>query len=238
MKHDETTHDALFSGALSLRQPARKRGYRVNVDALLLAGFVAKKARHAVDLGSGVGGVGLSLLHLGLATRLTMVELDAGLAALATTNAADNGWAERVDVLEGDVRTVKVADADLVVCNPPYVPPGRGRAPAAPVRGAKYGALDVFVDAARRAAGRRARIAFVYPAIEATTLLVALRARGIEPKRLRAVHGRPQDAARVVLVEGALGKPGGLSVEPPLFETTATGARSDEVAALLARPRA
>ena len=35
-----TTTDALYDGAVSLRQPAR--GYRVNVDALLLAAFAAQ----------------------------------------------------------------------------------------------------------------------------------------------------------------------------------------------------
>src|SRR5262245_55763877 len=58
------TQDALFDGALTLFQPAR--GYRVNIDALLLAAFAARgrRARRAIDLGAGVGAVGLSLLYL------------------------------------------------------------------------------------------------------------------------------------------------------------------------------
>jgi tRNA1(Val) A37 N6-methylase TrmN6 len=65
-------------------------------------------------------------------------------------------------------------------------------------------------------------VCFVYPAIEATTLLLELRKRGLEPKRLRAVHGAPRrgiDRARIVLVEAVAGKPGGLVIEPPYFET-------------------
>lgn len=245
MKHDgETTHDTLFGGTLSLRQPARKTGYRVNVDALLLARFAGAgprraRARHAVDLGSGVGAIALSLLHLGRAAQVTMVDLDARLARLARINADENGWSERASVVTADVADLPVdlvGTADLVVCNPPYVTPGRGRPPSAPVRGAKYGELSRFAAAARAVAGRRARIAFVYPAIEATSLLVLLREHGIEPKRLRAVHGRAEDPARVVLVEGACGKPGGLAIEPPLVESVG-GARSAELAALLAHPR-
>jgi tRNA1Val (adenine37-N6)-methyltransferase len=86
------------------------------------------------------------------------------------------------------------------------------------VRRARSGELGAFLDAARRAAGRRARICFVYPAIEATTLFVELRRRGLEPKRVRFVHAKAKANARVVLVECASGKPGGLVVEPPLFE--------------------
>ena len=235
----------MFGGALSLRQPARKTGYRVNVDALLLADFArrgrapARSAKHAVDLGSGVGAVGLSLLHLGGTARVTMVEVDPRLADLARVNAEDNGWASRITVIQADV-VACVSElhgtADLVVCNPPYVPPGRGRVPKTPVRGAKYGELIHFLDAARAIAGRRARVAFVYPAIELTTLLVALRARGLEPKRIRAVHGRSKDAARVVLVEAVAGKAGGLVVEAPFVETE-SGKRTAELAALLAHPR-
>jgi tRNA1Val (adenine37-N6)-methyltransferase len=245
----EVTRDALFAGAVAITQPARRGGYRVNVDALLLAAFAAgrigarrssaRAARHAVDLGAGVGAVGLSLLHFGGAQRITMVEVDPVLADLARTNARDNGWADRIEVVTGDVAVAAVAiakpgaSADLVVCNPPYVTPGRGRVPAERVRRAKYGELDAFTDAARRIAGRRARVCFVYPAPDAMRLTEALRARGLEPKRICAVHGRAADPARLVLVEAVAGKPGGLQLEPPFVETDTGGGRSAMARALV-----
>lgn len=224
----DITEDTLFGGAVALVQPARGGAYRVNVDAILLASFAARPGRPvrcAFDLGAGVGAVGLSLLHLGAAERVTMVEVDGALAKLAQANACANGWESRIDVVHadvGDTDSLPMGAADLVVCNPPYVTPGRGRAPAPARARARSGPLDVFLDAARRLAGRRARVCFVYPAIEATTLLTELRKRGLEPKRLRAVHGAPRrnvDRARVVLVEAVAGKPGGLVIEPPYFET-------------------
>jgi tRNA1Val (adenine37-N6)-methyltransferase len=243
LKHDaETTRDSLFGGALTLHQPAKNTGYRVNVDALLLADFARggpRRAKHAVDLGSGVGAVGLSLVHLGVAQRVTMVEIDGTLARLARQNAEENGWAPRIEVMHADVRNARRelhGTADLVVCNPPYVPPGRGRPPSGALRAAKYGELVHFLDAARAVAGRRARVAFVYPAIELTALVIALRTRSLEPKRLRAVHGRADDVARVVLVEAVAGKAGGLAIEPPFIETE-RGKRSAELAALLSHPR-
>ena len=225
------TRDTLFGGRVALAQPARGRGYRVNVDAVLLGAFAsgalgetrrARRAHAAFDLGAGVGAVGLTLLHLDAAEHVTMLEVDPALARLAVENAAANGWTKRIEVVRGDVTDAAVVPAgaaDLVVCNPPYVEPGRGRAPSAVSARARSGPLSVFLDAARRLAGRRARICLIYPAIEATTLLVELRARGLEPKRLRAVHGRAGDRARVVLVECATGRPGGLVVEAPLVET-------------------
>ena len=243
----EVTRDALFAGAVAITQPARRGGYRVNVDALLLAAFACgriaararaggiRSARHAVDLGAGVGAVGLSLLHFGGAARITMVEIDPVLAELARTNARDNAWSDRIEIVTADVVAAEVpgSSADLVVCNPPYVTPGRGRLPAERVRRAKVGDLDAFTEAARRIAGRRARVCFVYPAPEAMRLVQSLRGCGLEPKRICAVHGRAADPARLVLVEAVPGKPGGLHIEPPFVETDAGGGRSAMARALV-----
>jgi tRNA1Val (adenine37-N6)-methyltransferase len=74
------------------------------------------------------------------------------------------------------------------------------------------------VEAARALSARRARACFVYPAAELATLLATVRAAGLEPKRMRAVHPTLDAPARLVLVEVLAGKPGGLVVEAPLVE--------------------
>jgi tRNA1Val (adenine37-N6)-methyltransferase len=231
----------LFRGSLVLRQPRRGEGYRVNVDALLLAAFASgrlddktRSHRHAVDLGSGVGAIGFALVHFGGARRVSMIETDRTLADLARENAAVNGWSDRVEVVCTDVRKADVR-GDLVVCNPPYVAPGRGRAPKESTRAARYGELDAFVEAARRCAGRRARIAFVYPVTELSGFLALLRGSGLEPKRIRFVHPRAAEPARIALVESAAGRAGGLVVEPPFFEREGRGP-SASLDALLTTP--
>lgn len=204
---------------VTLHQPAKKAGYRVNVDAYLLADFAGapRRVRHAIDLGSGVGAVGLSLLQSDRAERVTFVDIDSDLLVLAARNIEDNGFVHRADIIHADVAKARASAADLVVCNPPYVEPGRGRAPSPSVARAKQGSLSVFLDATRRVMGRRARACFVYPAIECTTLFTELRKRGLEPKRVRFVHARSSAPARIVLVECCAAKPGGLVVLPPLL---------------------
>jgi len=218
------TSDAIFDGRVVLQQPARGEGYRVNADALLLAAFAcgARPVATAFDLGAGVGGVALSLLHLGAARRVVLVEIDAIAASLAERNLRDNGWSGAGEVIRGDVAAIAAArrgEAQLVVCNPPYFEPGRGRiAKRAAVARARSGELATFVVAARAIAGRRARVCFVYPARELATLFAALRASGLEPKRLRMVHAAADAPARVALVEAQAAKAGGLVVMPPLVE--------------------
>jgi tRNA1Val (adenine37-N6)-methyltransferase len=235
-------YDTLHGGTVALYQPARGEGYRTNVDALLLSSFACgsprRRAQVAFDLGAGSGAVGLSLLHLGGAARVVLVEVDAYTAALAEANLEANGWLDRGEVLCADVGALeeRAGQADLVVCNPPYVMPGHGRAPKrAALERARTGDLSIFTRAARGVSGRRARVCFVYPARELAELLDALRAAGLEPKRLRVVHAKAGAPARIVLVEAQAAKAGGLAVEPPLFEREGPDYGA-ELRALLAPP--
>jgi tRNA1Val (adenine37-N6)-methyltransferase len=230
-----TSHDALFGGRVVLHQPARGEGYRVNVDALLLAAFAAagRRARLAVDLGAGAGAVGLALLHADAAARLVLVEIDPRASDAAQRNLEANRWAERGEVKCIDVAALEPLGADLVVANPPYVEPGRGRPPKGPEKArARSGALARFTQAARKTLGRGGRACFVYPARELLAVLSSLRETGLEPKRLRAVHSHERAPARVVLVEAQAAKPGGLVVEAPLIER-GPGGYTAEVRAIL-----
>jgi tRNA1Val (adenine37-N6)-methyltransferase len=155
---------------------------------------------------------------------------------MSRRNLDANGWTERGEVVRSDVRDVarsRRGEAALVVCNPPYLMPGRGRVPAAQAR-ARSGEVGTFVEAARQLAGKKARVCFVYPAQELGMLLATLSAEGLYAKRLRFVHGTPEAPARVALVEAQAGRPGGLHVLPPLVERGPRG-YTPEMQALLAR---
>ncbi|MGH7330768.1 MAG: methyltransferase, partial [Polyangiaceae bacterium] len=139
------------------------------MDAIHLARFATKKiARAAFDLGAGAGAVGLTLLELRGAARVTFVEIDSEACAFCSKNIADRAIHDSTRVVEGDVLEAAEANrgrADLVVCNPPYVEPGAGRAPLEPRRArARQGSLEHFVKAARLLVARRGRACFVYPA--------------------------------------------------------------------------
>ncbi len=229
--------DTLFGGTLRLHQPARGQGYRVNVDAVLLAWFAGcgRRAKQAVDLGAGVGGVGLCLLYRDQADHVLLVEKEGELSTLSARNIEANGWQGRGEARCADVASASGFDrasADLVVCNPPYVVEGRGRPPRV-AGSARVGSLAVFTRAARLALGPRGRACFVYPAPELATLMDTLRASGLEPKRLCLVHASADQPARVALVEALPAKAGGLVVAPALVERAGGGA-SDALAAIFA----
>ena len=124
------TEDSLLGGRLRFQQP--RTGYRVNIDSVLLAAFASRgrRAALAVDLGAGVGLVGLLLSHFQAARELCLVEREASLAQVALDNLQLAG-------APGRVLTADVADlpklhelrqcSELVACNPPFFVHARHR---------------------------------------------------------------------------------------------------------------
>ena len=108
-----------------------RRGHRYSTDDILLAWAALRArpdARHALDLGAGVGAVGLiTLLRLPQSAVLTSVEVQALSAALLRKTVAYNDLGSRVDVRHGDLRAENtlagIAGVDLVAANPPYLAP-------------------------------------------------------------------------------------------------------------------
>ena len=123
----ETSEDAVLGGRLRLRQPLA--GHRVGHDAILLAAAtVGRAGEHAVDLGAGVGAAGLALAARVAGLKVTLVEIDAALCALASGNARLNKLDDRVNVLACDAEDVEAlaaagiapGSADRVLMNPPF----------------------------------------------------------------------------------------------------------------------
>src|SRR6266851_8731004 len=117
------TEDALLGGRVRLLQP--RRGYRVAVDAVLLAAAVDARADDSVlDLGAGVGAVGLCIASRVPGCHVVGVELQPELAALAERNAALNSANDRVRTILHDIvrpLPLTLGRFDHVATNPPYL---------------------------------------------------------------------------------------------------------------------
>ncbi len=117
------TEDALLGGRVRLLQP--RRGYRVAIDAVLLAAAVdATEGQRVLDLGAGVGAVGLCLAARISGCTIVGIELQPGLAVLAERNALLNGVKERVRTIVHDLARPLPEGLGLfdhVATNPPYL---------------------------------------------------------------------------------------------------------------------
>ena len=117
------TEDALLGGRVRLLQP--RRGYRVAVDAVLLAAAIdAAPGERVLDLGAGVGSVGLCLAARISGCTILGIELQPDLAALAERNARINNMDDRVQTIVHDLARPlpkTLGPFDHVATNPPYL---------------------------------------------------------------------------------------------------------------------
>ncbi len=209
----ETTDDAFLGGALALLQP--RSGYRAGIDAVLLAATVdASSGAELLDLGAGVGTVGLSAARRLDALRVTLVESDPEAAALARRNIARNGLDDRVRLVVGDVTGsgarlgelgLPFEAFDAAVANPPYHAEGRGTTAALPGKAAANAmpasALDLWVRAMARHVRPEGRATLIHTAAALPALLDAMAGR-FGGLRVLPIHPRAGEPASRVIVRG------------------------------------
>jgi tRNA1(Val) A37 N6-methylase TrmN6 len=220
------TEDAFLGGQLRLRQP--KSGHRAGHDAMLLAAATAARpGDRVVDLGAGVGAAGLAVARRVAGIELVLVEIDAGLAALARGNAAAN--ALKADVVVLDVTSEADAFAaaglapdsvDVVLMNPPFNDSVRHRASPDKAREIAHVAtaatLQSWIHAGRRILKSGGVLTLIWRADGVAEILAAL-GRGFGSLRILPVHGDPAAPAIRVLIRAIKGGKAPTEIYPALM---------------------
>ena len=238
------TEDAILGGALTLRQP--KRGHRVGHDAMLLAAATpARAGEHAVELGAGVGAAGLALANRVAGLRVTLVEIDSELVALAAHNIESNHFSDRVRAVTLDVaapaRAFTAAGlapgaAQRVLMNPPFNDPARQNvSPDARRRVAHVAPRETLAQWVRRANSLLApsgTLTLIWRADGLGDVLAAL-GRGFGGVTVLPVHPKPEAAAIRILVGATKGSRAPLTLLPGLMLNDANGRPTADAEAVL-----
>lgn len=237
----DRTDDSLLGGRVALWQP--RAGYRVSIDAVLLAAAVVPKAGERIlDAGCGTGAVGLCLLARARDASVEVVGVEAqpDYAAMARENAARNGQGARYTIVEGDLARPPAAllerPFDQVMSNPPYLDGGAGTpSPEAGIDKAnRESALDLEGWIARCLARLRSRgtITLVQRADRLPGILAALsgKAGEITVLPLWPAAGEP---ARRVIVRARKGVGGPARLLPGLVLHGGPGKYTAEADAIL-----
>ncbi len=226
-----------------------REGHRFSTDDLLTAWYGTSWAPSAgvvLDLGSGIGSVGMIAAWRLPGARFVTVEAQEESVVLARKSAAYNGLEDRYEIRQGDFRDASVFHADerfdLILGSPPYFPPGTGAEGDHPQKVACR--FELRGDAAdyARAASRHLRtgglFACVYPESRRDYLEQAARDCALALVRRRAVVFKEGEPPLISLFgfARALDLPGGFReqtfVEPPLVIRAADGSVHPEYAAL------
>jgi tRNA1Val (adenine37-N6)-methyltransferase len=223
------TIDAL-TGAWQIAQ--RAGGHRHSADDVLTASFAldeAPAAPLALDLGTGIGGVGLLVLWgLGEAARLVAVEAQAISHRLLLANIAGNALTARVEAQLGDLRDFHDARRfPLVTGSPPYFPLGTGIVPAdsqkAHARFELRGDVRDYALAAARqlAPGNDGVFVFCFPSPQKARALAAVEAAGLVTTRVRDVI--PRATLKPLFTLFAARRAGSLVEDAPFVVREQTG---------------
>jgi tRNA1(Val) A37 N6-methylase TrmN6 len=207
MTNPDLTEDALLGGRIRVRQPAR--GYRVNVDTLLIAAAVeAPAGARLMEAGCGVGAALLAVAARSENTRLLGIERDQNIAAIARENVALNAMSERVEIVTGDAleRNANWGVFDGVFVNPPFDGENEGRAPAEARRNAHITDMSLrdWIGALADRLTGGAALTMIHRAAKTAELLAALEGRlgGVE---LIPIRPRAEGAAKRILVRARKG---------------------------------
>jgi tRNA1Val (adenine37-N6)-methyltransferase len=178
----------------------RRRGHRHSTDDLLTGWYAAELAldpETILDLGSGIGSVGLLALWRSPRATLTAIEAQEVSFALLEKNVAMNGLDARVRRIHGDLRDVRLSGEsfDLVTGSPPYFDVKAGIVPAdsqkAHARFELRGDVRDYCAAARVALAPHGRFVFCFPtpqkaravAAVAASNLAIVKSRDVVPRR-------------------------------------------------------
>ena len=203
--------------------------YTFGADALKLAAVLPSGLRRICEFGTGCGVIALQLCLAAQTAgkpmpQITALDIQPDAVALAAASVAASGLQEQITLLAADWRTAPLApnSFDAVVCNPPYFPPATGGVSENEARRiARHedspAALGELCAAAARLLPHGGRFFLCHRPERIGDLFAALRAAGLEPKRLQLVQHDTNSSPYLLLCEARKGGKAGVSFEPVLM---------------------
>ena len=203
-----------------------KEGYRFSIDAVLLDYFItAKPLEQGVELGTGSGIISILLAKRLENTKITAVEIQEALAGRARRNTELNDLKEKINILSMDMRELRkkfpANGFDFVFSNPPFRKPKTGRMSTDEERAIARHEIEIslpdLVSTAAYLLKHNGRFYMIYHPFRLAELVSLLRESRLEPKRMRFVHSRAGEEAKMVLIEAVKGGGVWLKIDPPLY---------------------
>jgi tRNA1(Val) A37 N6-methylase TrmN6 len=218
--------DSLLDGRVQVAQPAD--GYRVAIDAVLLAAAVDAPGGAAVlDLGCGVGSVGLCLAWRRPDLVITGLDREPVFAATARANVLRNGMADRLHIIEADLRAPLPRTFDHVAMNPPYLKAGTATVSAHPLKAAATAESEAkladWIAAARDALKPGGVLTLIHRADRLDDVLAAV-SRSFGGIAILPLHPKRGRAANRIILRAQLGSREPLALLPGLVLHEENGA--------------
>jgi tRNA1Val (adenine37-N6)-methyltransferase len=211
-------------------------GFSFGTDAVLLSGFIQpRKNSVGVEFGTGTGIIPLLLsLHKDF-KKIYALEIQKDYAELARENLALNGFGEKVEVIQANLKDVKEHVpfyVDFVFSNPPYMKKETGKVnDSEKKRIARHEIHCDIRDVCRSAASLlqdKGDFYCVYRLARMAELFAAMHEFDLEPKNIVFVTPKPSSSPDLILVRGVKGAKPELKSRPPFVIQNEAGERTEE----------
>ena len=240
----ELGEDLFVSGLVGpYRIFQRKNGHRHGIDDATTAWYALQKspaARKTLDLGTGIGTVGLAVLWgLGHGAELACVEAQEISYKLLTENIRGNNLSGCVRAIHKDLRDLDLAERfPLITGSPPYFPIGTGSLPEdsqkAHARFELRGDLGDYARAAKRHITEDGLFVFCFPYQQKNRCVKLVTDVGFRLMTVRDVVSMKSKPALFSLYSASLNFRGTMTEEKPLIVAFENGKYTPEMLALQA----
>lgn len=209
-----------------------KTGYRFSVDALLLEDFISQnwwkvssKIYKGIELGAGSGIISILLAKRNKNAKIIAVEIQKNLAERAKRNVGLNNLTDKIEVLNEDIKHMRKIfppnKFDFAFSNPPFRKPKTGLLSTDEERAVARHEIKItlpdIIGTASYLLKNSGRFYLIYHPFRLAELIGLLHKARLEPKRIRLVHPRVGEGAKMVLIEAIKGSGVWLKVNPPLY---------------------
>jgi tRNA1Val (adenine37-N6)-methyltransferase len=201
-------------------------GYRFSIDAVLLENFIsAKRLEKGIELGTGSGIISILLARRLKGANIAAVEIQKNLAERAARNISLNNLEGRIEILQKDIKDLKKIypsnKFDFVFTNPPFRKTRTGRLSIYEERAVARHEIEITLPELIKTASyllkHSGKFFLIYHPFRLAELISLLQKAKLEPKRMKFVHSRTGEEAKMVLIEAVKGSGTWLKIATPLY---------------------
>lgn len=235
LKENERIDDLQRNHYKIIQNPER---FCFGMDAVLLSGFAgAKVSDKVLDLGTGTGIIPILMEAKTGAVHFTGLEIQEESADMARRSVSLNHLEKKIEIVTGDIREAVslfgAASFDVVTSNPPYMTENHGLTnPTTPKAIARHELLCTLEDVISQAAKLLkpgGNFYLVHRPFRLVDIMVLLREKHLEPKRMKMVYPFVDKEPNMVLIQASRGGKPRMTVEKPLIVYKEPGKYTQEI---------
>ena len=233
---DEEIHDLEYH---NLKIIQKKTGFKFGIDSVLLANYSKKIKKDAivVDIGTGTGIIAILLAEKTRAKKIIGIEIQKEMSEMASRSIKLNNLENTVNILNCNIKDVEnyvdQNSVDVIVSNPPYKKENTGIKNVEKNKLISRHEIECNIDdiIAKSSYMLKDRGSFymIHRPERLADVLCSLRKYKIEPKNLRFVQSKPNEAPKMFLIKAVKNAGEFLKVEKPLVVYDDCGEYTDEI---------